>query len=329
MKIFTCILLLIILMSYSKISGNTFITNVLNVDSTVINENDITLNDSIFFDTKLLYKNFDNKEYIYKFFFEKGILFEFQKSNLNDEAKKLLNKSIDFLIKNPTASVKLSGHTDITGSLEFNQYLSTERARAVAIYLISNNVPANQISEIIGKNFSDPVANNLTESGRAANRCVEIFVKLPKTLLTPAKTKINSMKIEPATPVLKKILDQVINQTKQTKETDLELDGLIVDDTKTKSGRDFYDIFYSNWNPPANAKNYTITISEKPYRLNNTLVVVTINESIAYQSVLQPRQDIIENQSYEAISVSQDYLENYEEIMNMMNGDDLTGSGIY
>lgn len=329
MKLFTCIVLSAFLLSLSKISANTFNMNVLNLDSTEIKENDIPLNNPIFFDAKLLYKSTNDKEYIYNYFFEKGILFKIQESNLNDESKKSLNKLIDFLSKNPTVSVKLVGHTDIKGSLEINQYLSIERARVVAIYLISNKVPENQISEIIGKNFSDPVADNLTESGRAANRCVEVFVKLPKTILNSVKTKHNTKTIKSATPELQKTVDQVINIKKQTNETDLEIDGLIVDDTKTKSGKDFYDVFYSNWEPPANAKNYTITISEKPYRLNYTLVVVSINDYIVYQTVLQPRQDIVESQSYEAVSDSQDYLLNYEEITNMMNGEDLKGTGIY
>lgn len=316
-------------MNQSKLSGNTLAMNVSNVDSTKINENSMLINNPIFFDIELLYKSSNSKEYLYKFFFEKGILFKIQESRLSDESKKSLNKLIEFLIKNPTIEIQLIGHSDITGTLEFNQYLSTERARAVAIYLISNNVPANQISEVIGKNFSDPVADNLTESGRAANRCVEVIVKLPKNLFAPEKNKNNLVKIKSLSPGLKKIINQVVNPKKQTNETNLEIDGLIVDDTKTKSGKDFYDVFYTNWNPPANAKNFTITISEKPYRLNYTMVVVTINENIVYQSVLQPRQDIVENQSYEAISVCQDYLENYEEIMNMINGEDLTGSGIY
>ena len=114
-----------------------------------------------------------------------------------------------------------------------------------------------------------------------------------------------------------------------TKGVEIEIDGLLVDDTKTKAGKDFYDLFYNNWEAPTAAKNYTITVSEKPFRLNNTMIAISINENLIYQAILQPRQDAIEAQTSEAIYMAQDYLTNYEEIMKQINGDDLSGSGIY
>ncbi len=129
---------------------------------------------------------------------------------------------------------------------------------------------------------------------------------------------------------LKKILEQVIEHpTKSANDVEIEIDGLLVDDTKTKAGRDFYDLFFTGWEPPADAKNYSITISEKPFRLTSTLIVVTINDNIVYQGILQPRQDLIEALSVDAISTTLEYLENYEEITKQLNGDDLAGSGIY
>ena len=88
-------------------------------------------------------------------------------------------------------------------------------------------------------------------------------------------------------------------------------------------------MFYSNWEAPSKAKNYSIIISEKPFRLTTTIIVITINENLIYQTILQPRQDIIEMQTEEAIAITMDYLLNYEEIMKQLNGDDRSGSGIY
>jgi curli production assembly/transport component CsgE len=104
---------------------------------------------------------------------------------------------------------------------------------------------------------------------------------------------------------------------------------LLVDDTKTKTGKDFYDLFYSSWEAPKEAKNYTITVSEKPFRLTTTLIVVSINDNTVYQAILQPRQDIVEGLSADAISITQSYLANYEEIMKELNGEDMSGSGIF
>ena len=139
----------------------------------------------------------------------------------------------------------------------------------------------------------------------------------------------DTIKTKPLPESLKKLFDQVINQSQKSTEPEIEIDGLLVDDTKTKTGKDFYDLFYGSWEAPKGAKNFTITISEKPFRFSSTLIVVSINDTPVYQSVLQPRQDIVEGLSQDAISTTQSYLANYEEIMKQLNGDDMVGSGIF
>ena len=133
---------------------------------------------------------------------------------------------------------------------------------------------------------------------------------------------------KPVPASLKKMVEQVVKQS-QSNDYEIEIDGLVVDDTKTRNGKDFYDLFYRSWEAPPGAKNYTITIAEKPFRLSSTLIIVSINDNTVYQSVLQPRQEIVEFLTREAIAMTQDYLANYEEIMQLLNGDDMTGSGIY
>jgi len=128
---------------------------------------------------------------------------------------------------------------------------------------------------------------------------------------------------------LKKIMEEVIKKPFNANDIEIEIDGLLIDDTKTKAGKDFYDLFYNQWEAPAGAKNYSITLSEKPFRLSSTLIAILINEEVVYQAILQPRQDLIENQTEEAISMVEDYLTNYEEIMKQLNGDDMAGTGIY
>lgn len=145
----------------------------------------------------------------------------------------------------------------------------------------------------------------------------------------PLAIRKDTANVKPAPESLKKLFDQVVNLTQKTNEPEIEIDGLLVDDTKTKTGKDFYDLFYGNWVAPSGAKNFTITITEKPFRLTSTLIVVSINETPVYQSILQPRQEIIEGISDDAISTTQSYLANYEELMRQLNGDDMSGSGIY
>lgn len=112
-------------------------------------------------------------------------------------------------------------------------------------------------------------------------------------------------------------------------EIGLEIDGLIVKETRTKHGGDFYDHFYRNWEAPPNARNYTIYIKELPYRLNMTLVTVRINDSEVFRSALQPRREIIIQLADYALSRTSEFLTNYEDIMKQLGGEDQTGTGIY
>jgi len=163
--------------------------------------------------------------------------------------------------------------------------------------------------------------------------CTLATLFLSVLFCTPFTGQKDSIKTKPVPASLKKLLEQVVREvTKQpskSKDYEIEIDGLLVDDTKTKTGKDFYDLFYSSWEAPKGAKNYTITVSEKPFRLSSTLIVVSINDNTVYQSILQPRQDIVEGLSADAILTAQSYLANYEEIMKELNGEDMAGSGIF
>ena len=70
-------------------------------------------------------------------------------------------------------AVKISGHTDSTGSSETNQRLSEQRAESVRSYLASRGVAAGRL-QAYGYGPRYPVADNETASGRQANRRVEI-----------------------------------------------------------------------------------------------------------------------------------------------------------
>lgn len=130
---------------------------------------------------------------------------------------------------------------------------------------------------------------------------------------------------------LQKLIEEIKAEEAQkvSKDADIEIDGLLFDETKTKSGKDFYDFFYQGWEAPKNAKNYSIFITEKPYRLTTTLIEIKINETTVFQSFLQPRNDVVEQLAKQAVSRTQLYLANYEELLRQMEGEDQSGSGIF
>ena len=116
---------------------------------------------------------------------------------------------------------------------------------------------------------------------------------------------------------------------KSSSDPDLEIDGLLIDETKTKSGRDFYEYFYKDWTPPVGVKNYMIFISERPYRLNNTLIEIKINETLVFQQFLQRRDEFVENLAKEAAQRVYIYLLQYNTLIKQLNGNDMNGNGIY
>lgn len=137
--------------------------------------------------------------------------------------------------------------------------------------------------------------------------------------------------VKEAPEELKNLLDNIIEQATQKVRADasLEIDGLLIDETKTKSGRDFFDFFYRDWEAPEGAKNYSIFVVERPFRANQTLIEVLINETLVYQSYLQPRLDYIEEIADNSIAITQMYLARYEELIRELDGDDRRGSGIF
>ncbi|WP_158607204.1 CsgE family curli-type amyloid fiber assembly protein [Pontibacter oryzae] len=89
---------------------------------------------------------------------------------------------------------------------------------------------------------------------------------------------------------------------------DLEIDGLIVDETITKIGRDFYQIFQRQWEPPAMAKNFTILIKELPARGNGALIQVAVNDQDIMEQQVQPKYDFIEEVAIYATGVVYEFL---------------------
>ena len=110
---------------------------------------------------------------------------------------------------------------------------------------------------------------------------------------------------------------------------DLEIDGLVTDATRTKMGRDFYDLLYQKFTAPSGSKNYSVVVSERPYRATTTQVQIFVNDEVVFEQFLQPRYEVLEELSGMAVQAIQAFLMNYDEIMKEMMGEDMRGSGIY
>ena len=104
------------------------------------------------------------------------VLFATGRSDLQPGGNNTLDKLIVFLNEYPDRSVAIEGHTDDVGSLDMNQALSQHRADAVKTYLTQHGIQFMRLTAA-GMGETQPVADNLSASGRQQNRRVEVIIK--------------------------------------------------------------------------------------------------------------------------------------------------------
>lgn len=103
------------------------------------------------------------------------LLFATNSTQLSGTAQQDLRIVANSLQQYPDTTINVIGHTDNVGEASFNQGLSERRAQAVSGVLLSGGVSAARIRSI-GAGENQPVASNLNEAGRQANRRVEIVI---------------------------------------------------------------------------------------------------------------------------------------------------------
>ena len=104
-----------------------------------------------------------------------NITFQTDSYNLRSDFYPVLNSVGEVLAKYGDTTIRVSGHTDNTGSRQYNQTLSERRAGSVADYLVTREVVRSRLL-VQGQSFDQPIADNGTAAGRAQNRRVELYV---------------------------------------------------------------------------------------------------------------------------------------------------------
>lgn len=97
--------------------------------------------------------------------------FGFDKSEISEQDFENLTAHAQYLIAHPDQRLRIQGHADNRGPKEYNQYLSAQRAKAIAAILIDEGVPQAQL-QIEGMGDSQPVED---ATQWAKNRRVELL----------------------------------------------------------------------------------------------------------------------------------------------------------
>jgi outer membrane protein OmpA-like peptidoglycan-associated protein len=102
-----------------------------------------------------------------------NVTFATDSADLNSGFYDVLNSVALVLEEYEQTVVEVAGHTDSRGTNAYNQTLSEQRAGSVADYLVTRSVLRDRLIEV-GMGEERPIADNATDSGRQANRRVEL-----------------------------------------------------------------------------------------------------------------------------------------------------------
>lgn len=126
---------------------------------------------------------------------------------------------------------------------------------------------------------------------------------------------------------------------------------LLLDNTRSKIGRDFYDAFFRRYaelpkavgplmsadtaqkvtpNLELDLNAFIVTIDELPaFGVGTTIISVSLNDQLVWQNYIQARLDVIETYALNAAEVINQYVLNYQEVQQSLEGEDQKGSGIF
>lgn len=107
-----------------------------------------------------------------------GTKFDYDKSDIKPEFMPQLKEIAAFMTANPPAILELRGCTDDRGADTYNMKLSEARANAVKTYFINETGLAAERLSAVGLGKASPVASNLTDEGRQANRRVIVVLSM-------------------------------------------------------------------------------------------------------------------------------------------------------
>ncbi len=146
-----------------------------------------------------------------------------------------------------------------------------------------------------------------------------------------------------------KLVEETMDENVVTEEG---TETLLLDNTRSKIGRDFYEAFFRHYaelpkaapaliapadttlkvgpNLELDINAFVVTIEELPaFGVGTSIISISLNEQLIWQNYIQARQDILEVYAFSAAEVVNDVLVNYQEVQRSLSSDDQSGSGIF
>ena len=114
---------------------------------------------------------------------------------------------------------------------------------------------------------------------------------------------------------------------------EVEIDGLIIDQTQTRIGQEFYQNFVTFWEAPPGIEDYNILITEMANPTWGSWIWIEVgglvSKEIVYRETLKPRLEEIEETAKKGVEVVREYLYRLIEYGKEVTEKDMSGTGIY
>jgi OmpA-OmpF porin, OOP family len=117
------------------------------------------------------------------------IMFAFDSDQLRPNASNILAECAELIKREHAKHVRVIGHSDSVGRVDYNLELSKRRALTVKSWLVKQGGIANKDLLANGLGPKKPMASNDTAEGRAKNRRVEVMIPTNEALQQPQPKK--------------------------------------------------------------------------------------------------------------------------------------------
>jgi curli production assembly/transport component CsgE len=153
----------------------------------------------------------------------------------------------------------------------------------------------------------------------------------PATSSAPAKAKLaeasQQLSVQKTEEALRLLLRaDSVQQARTPPGLEADAEGFVLDQTLTKPGRDFYELFYNTFQTITGLRDYTIVLSERPIRGTSTLISMNVNDTDLFEIPLPTRAEQIEEAVTDAVEIARGYLSEQQAQSTMMETPQTTSS---
>lgn len=114
------------------------------------------------------------------------VFFEYDRAEIRSDMQDVLNRKAAIMRSNPNVTVRIDGHADERGTVEYNLALSLRRANVVRDYLTGFGIDASRL-EVTGFGEERPLDSSGSEDAFARNRRAEFQITRGGDILVPGR----------------------------------------------------------------------------------------------------------------------------------------------